>query len=262
MQGLVEEMATSEHFCAIAAVNDDAIAASCLRRSPDIARGNLLLHEIGGAETMGAAYNRGLAETDAPYVILLHQDVYLPEGWLVRAAEAIERLENAHPDWAVAGVYGLTKDGRHAGRVWDAVFGYELTSPVDLPAEVQSLDELLLIVRRDRFAGFDPKLPSFHLYGTDAVQSALQSGHRAFALDLPVVHNTRPIESLGGGYADAYRYMQAKWADRLPIATSVCTLSRNPWHLARVRFRRWRSRVKRGGLLGDASDFARKAGYE
>lgn len=255
-------MATSGQFCAIAAVNDDAIAAACLRRSPDIAEGSLSLHEIGGAETMGAAYNQGLAGTDAPYVILLHQDVYLPEGWLARAAEEIRRLESAHPDWAVAGIYGLTTAGRHAGRVWDAVFGHELTSSVQLPAEVQSLDELLLIVRRDRFAGFDPNLPSFHLYGTDAVQSALQSGHGAFALDLPVVHNNRPIESLGGGYADAYRYMQAKWSDRLPIATSVCTLSSNPWHLARVRLRRWRAKVERGGLLGDARDFARKAGYE
>ena len=47
-------------FALVAAVNDDAILASCLAASPDVRSGRLPLIAIRGASDMAQAYNEGL----------------------------------------------------------------------------------------------------------------------------------------------------------------------------------------------------------
>src|SRR3990167_744722 len=227
-----------EDFCLVAAVNDDGILSQCLARSPDVASGRLRLETIRGAASMSQAYNDALDGCDAQIVLFAHQDVYLPAGWLDRAIEVLSRLTVTHPDWAVAGPYGVMADGRHVGRVWDATMGRELGTPGFAPTPVGSLDELLLILRRTSGVRFDSMLPDFHLYGTDIVQMALQQGHGAYAVDLPVVHNNRPVATLRGGYALAYAHAQRKWRAQLPIWTSICALSRWPFALWRAQWRR------------------------
>jgi hypothetical protein len=97
---------------------------------------------------------------------------------------------------------GVQKDSVHAGRIWDVTMGMELGHAQFPPTRVESLDELLLIVKREPWFRFDPQLPHFHLYGTDLVQTAWAAGRSAFAVELPVVHNNRPYTSLGSGYVD------------------------------------------------------------
>jgi len=130
------------------------------------------------------------------------------------------------------------------------------------PVPIESLDELLLILKRHPDAGFDPGLPSFHLYGTDLVQNAWHRGSSAWGLDLPLVHNNRPWASLSGGYQDAYHYVRRKWRDRLPIPTTVCPVTNNPLALWRVQWRRRKTKERGPGLLAHAPDIARRAGYE
>jgi hypothetical protein len=81
-------------------------------------------------------------------------------------------------------------------------------------------------------------------------------------VELPVVHNNRPVGSLSGGYSDAYRYMRRKWQDRLPIQTTICLLSRNPLPLWREKWRarQYRDRPVHAPL--PSPDVARRAGYE
>jgi len=252
----------SDDFCVIAAVDDDRILAGCLERSPDIASGALPLTVIRGARSMAEAYNSGLEQTEAAICIFAHQDVYLPEGWLDLVRERLRQLEAEHSDWMVAGPYGVKPGGAHVGRVWDVNMGRELGQSGFAPTPVGSLDELLLILRREPGFQFDTQLPHFHLYGTDLVQSALSTGRGAFAVELPVVHNNRPWASLGGGYLAAYRYARRKWRARLPIAMTVCWLSFNPLHLWRVRWRRRNIAERGAGLLADAAEVATAAGYE
>lgn len=253
---------TPADFCVVAAVDNDHIAQHCLRRSPDIAAGALPLVEIHGATSMARAYNQGLEQTQAAIVLFAHQDVYFPRGWLDRAAALLTELTREQPDWMVAGLYGVTADGGHVGRIWDVTLGGEIGQKDFAPTPVESLDELVLILWRDPAFRFDEGLPHFHLYGTDLVQSAWAMGRSAWAVELPVVHNNRPVASLAGGYTLAYNYARRKWRHRLPIQTTVCALTFNPLPLWRVKFRR-RNIKGRGALLrADALAVARQAGYE
>lgn len=249
-------------FHLVAAVNDDATLAACLARSPDVQSGRLPLTAIRGASSMAQAYNKALAQSDADIVVLAHQDVYLPAGWLDRAHLVTDELTQEHPDWLAAGPYGVRADGRHIGKVWDVGLGCELGAGGFAPAAVASLDELLLILRREDGFQFDPALPHFHLYGTDLVQSALALGRSAWAVELPVVHNSQRVDSLSGGYTAAYRYAARKWRGRLPIPTTVCDLTTNPVPLWRAKWRLRKSPPRDGILLADAVEIAKAAGYE
>lgn len=253
---------SKSRFHVIAAVNNEATLGACLARSPDIAEGRLPLTVIRGAGSMAQAYNDGLAQSDSEIAVFAHQDVYLPAGWLKRAQTVLGNLTSAHPDWQVAGPYGVRPDGRHAGQVWDVALGRELGGPDFAPVAIGSLDELLLIARRDDGFQFDPELPHFHLYGTDLVQSALANGRSAWAVELPVVHNCQRVDSLSGGYTQAYRYAAQKWRDRLPIPTTICDLTTNPLPLLRAKWRVRKVPARDGRLLADAADIAKAAGYE
>lgn len=255
-------MLSTDDFCVIAAVDNLNVLDGCLRRSPDIATGRLPLITVSGAKSMAQAYNDGLMQTNASICLLAHQDVYLPKGWLDLAISKLENLCQEHPDWMVAGPYGIQNDGQHVGRVWDVTMNQELGKPGFEPTPVGSFDELLLILRRPDGFLFDANLPHFHLYGTDIVQTASDIGGTAWAVELPVVHNNRPIVSLAGGYLQAYRYARRKWRDRLPIYTSICALTYNPLPLWRARWRRRHVKARPDHLGADSVAIAKLAGYE
>lgn len=249
-------------FCAIAAVHDLDILNSCLARSPDIASGRLPLNIQSDAVSSAQAYNRGLEQTRGEFCIFVHQDVYLPAGWLDRAIATLEPLTREHPDWVVAGPYGVRPDGQHVGRVWDVNLGCELGDPGFPPTPVGSLDELLLICRRESGYKFDENLRHFHMYGSDVVQSALATKGTAWAVELPVVHNSRPTTTLRGGYNDAYMFMRRKWRTKLPIHTTVATISNIPISLWRKQWGVFKGKTQRTALLADSVQVAKAAGYE
>jgi hypothetical protein len=253
---------SADDIIVIAAVDNAPILEACLKRSPDVASGRIPLITIQNARSMADAYNQALTRTTRTICIFAHQDVYLPAGWADRAIARLNGLSERDPTWQVAGPYGVRGDGRHVGRVWDVTLQREIGAADFEPTPIVSLDELVLIVRRDDGFRFDDRLPHFHLYGTDVVQSALARGRSAYVVELPVVHNNRPIASLRGGYQRAYRYARKKWAAKLPIPTTVCDLSHNPFDLWRAQWDRRGVKARPPGLLADAVEIARQAGYE
>jgi hypothetical protein len=104
------------------------------------------------------------------------------------------------------------------------------------------------------------------LYGTDIVCTAMRHGFSAYVIDAPVIHNTRQVESLAGGYMAAYRYMQRKWADALPLWTTIAPITRFGVTLMRVRLdafkRRIHNRYQPPPARPDAVAMARALGYE
>ncbi len=256
---------TAGDFCAAAAVNSIDILNSCLLRSPDIASGVLPLKTYEGYRTAASALNAGLDESSAPIIIFVHQDVYLPKSWLTRLAEQIDLVEQTSPDWSVMGMLGRKVTGEIAGRVWSSGIGREIGRPnVPLPAEVVTLDELVLILRRDSGLRFDEGLPGFHLYGADIICQGRTRQMPAFAIDAPVIHHDKPVGPLHGSYATAYKYMQRKWWDSLPVKNLICDITRSPVPLWRAQIRRyralWRTGVERPSF--DAVALAKSLNYE
>ena len=256
----------SSHKIAVAAaVNSQQVLDQCLAHSPDIASGKVPLRTYEGYQVAALAYNKALAECDAEWLVLAHQDVYLPKGFIERAVEALTHLTETAPDWAVAGLVGATNDRHVHGRIWCSGNGWEIGDGESLPARVITLDELVLIVRTNAGLQFDAQLPGFHMYGADIVLQAEAQGRTAWAIDAPVVHHSKPVVNLGGDYARASRYMRKKWASRLPVYNLCCPITAIPMTLwvndLRVRWKN-RGRTVRRDAQGDPAEIARRLGYE
>lgn len=169
----------------------------------------------------------------------VHQDVVFPPDWEHRVWRTLEHTPGFDVDWGVMGIAGRaprtsSDSPPNIGHWSDPHKYHEPTVP--LPAEVQILDELLMIVRADSGLSFDPDLPGFHCYGADLCLSARDKGMRNYVVDAPVVHKLfRPdgtlIETgdkthkIASRQTDAFRadfmrsadYVRRKWAKYLPF---------------------------------------------
>lgn len=280
-----------EDWCCIAAVNDEAVFGANLAASPALRAEPARLNVQRGHRTAGAAYAAGMAQTGIAQTgiaqtgitktgitktgtaicVFAHQDVYLPRGWEDRLAAGIRAVERIDPDWAVLGLFGRTQDGRYVGHVWTTGLGRELGGPFEVPEPVDSVDELVIVLRRASGIAFDPALPGFHLYGSDIVQAARAAGKGAYVIDAPVVHNSVPVRTLAGAFLTAHDYMRRKWRARLPILTTVGPITRFGIRIRLQILRRYGlSRHKADRLRAadqqrsrrDPAEIARKLGYE
>lgn len=248
----------------MAAVNRDEVLSANLLRSPDVMAGAVRVMEQRGSASAAFAYNAGLDRCgDASIVAFIHQDVYLPAGWVKRTQTAMGLLDH---DWAVAGVWGVTPGGKFAGRVWCSGGGQEHIG-IRGTVEAESLDEIVLLVNTRHGLRFDPALPGYHLYATDLVRQAREKGLKSFCIDAPVVHNSRcNPQPLDAHYRAAYRYMQRKWAAQLPLRTCVVDVTRSGLamhkQVIKNEIRRLRGKVKVAPPASDSPAIARRLGYE
>jgi len=253
----------------VAAVNDDECLKNNLTASPMLAENNVPLIIKRDYKSATLAYNDGLDCADADIVIFAHQDVYFPRGWEKKLSSAIEVIEQRNEKWGVLGVIGADKDGKLVGGAWSNGLQRKIESNFTSPAPVRSFDEIVLILRKDGGIRFDNNLPGFHLYGSDIALSAIRAGLGAYVFDAPVIHNSIWRKKLGLSYCDAYRYMQRKWKDELPVYTLVLPTTKSCWPLLRnwcrekkkwiVRqFRPMPPRVR----YPDPAGMAAKLGYE
>ncbi|GAB1360939.1 hypothetical protein MASR1M32_01750 [Rhodobacter sp.] len=218
-------------FALACASHSEAILQANLARSPCLA--GIPLHVERNAPSAAAAYNRALDATDAEVVIFAHHDVYLPKGWDRLLAARPAEVEALDRDWALYGTFGVALDAAHIGPVWSSSLG-QIVGRVPLaPVEVQSFDELLIVLRRSSGLRFDEDLGGWHFYGTDIVAQARARGLRAWAGALPCIHNDRFHDALGPDFAAAYRAMRRKWRRHLPLRSPITKISRSGLHLIR-----------------------------
>jgi hypothetical protein len=249
-----------------AAVNDRQILENCLLRSPEIADGALRLEVLENCASASVAYNELLrAAPPGTIIIFAHQDVYLPAGYSSVLRSRIEELERIDPLWGAVGLSGRTADGEFAGRVWSTAANKMHQNEVALPAAVLTADELLLVVKAGTGLLFDDKLPGFHLYGTDIIQMGRDLDRTSYVIDAPVVHHDKPVIHLDRSYRKAYRYLQRKWRNRLPIPSLIAPLTRSFFTLIeydlRIRYLRKGAR-KRVVPTSDPSEIAKRLGLE
>lgn len=260
-------MSSSPTFSVVAAVNNEQILADNLAASPLLGCG-VPFNGMRGYASAGSAYNAGLDATDADIIIFAHQDVYLPSHWLEQLQTGISAIEKIDDRWAVIGVYGIEPGGRHIGHCWSRGLGRTLGESFSSPRRVVSIDEIVIVLRRSSGLRFDERLPGFHLYGTDIVQTALATGHSAYVVHAPVIHNSNPVRTLAGAYGKAYQYMRRKWQECLPIDTTIVRLTRSGYplwrHIVRKKLsamlRRQPQRVLR--KRGPGRPIAQEIGFE
>lgn len=201
--------------------NSEDVLRDNLLASPCLAPGSA--HEvivIRDATSAGEGLNRGIAQAKHGLVVCVHQDVYLPEGWPARFAAQFRAAERQFGAIGVAGVYGTRTVQAKALRFGHVMDRHNLLwEPPPLPAPVETLDELLLAVRRDGPLRFDPAL-GFHFYGVDMACQARQAGLAAVALDAPCFHNSQLGDGLPQAFHDSAAVFRGKWAHLLPIATA------------------------------------------
>lgn len=254
------------HRLAIAAaINDRGVLAQCLASSPDVVAGAVKLRTYEGYASASIAYNEAIAECDAEILIFAHQDVYLPKGYIRNVEAKLRELDAVAPDWAVAGVVGLAGGRVMYGRAWSTGLGLTVGGDSKLPAKVETLDEMIIILRIDSGLQFDEKLPGFHLYAADIIEIANSAGRSTWVIDAPAIHHSRPVLNLGGSYTQAWRYMRRKWWDRLPIMNLVAPLTRSRLTLWKVDFAlrmKHRGKGERRQPQSDPAEIARKLGFE
>jgi SAM-dependent methyltransferase len=218
---------TAGRISFVACVNDETqfgenLAASPCFQGPDPQE----LIVVRGAPSAAEGLAAGLGRARHDLVVLVHQDVYLPEGWVARFFQQWGQAQEAFGDIGVAGVYGVS----HASDAPDGIlrFGHVvdrqhlLWEKPDLPAPVESLDEVVLAVNKRSGLRLDPSL-GFHLYGSDLALQARQAGLAAVVLDAPCFHNSRTTARLPESFHQSAAFLRQKWAGSLPLATS-CAL--------------------------------------
>lgn len=257
-------MVETGQITVVAAINDWTVAKTNLCASPLLQRGVAQFIPAEGFASAPLAYNYGLMRADGKLLVFAHQDVYVPEGWERFLLESVKGLENAGSPWGVLGLVGVGGGGLVRGRVWSTGLAREVGAPVHGPEAAVSLDELLLVIRKDSGLTFDERLPGWHLYGTDIVQEALRRNLGAYIIHAPVIHNSLPVARLDHGFTSCYNYLRQKWSSQLPVQTCCIRITRAGWPLMKRQVRQMLRATNRqtSDRLPDPSAKARALGYE
>lgn len=130
------------------------------------------------------AIRRFLSEAQGRYIIIVHQDV--------RCIDKKEQLEKClsvltalDANWAVAGNAGGIGYHQFAHYINNAG---RIIKTTQLPAKVSSLDENLLIVKKEALLTVSADIKTFHLYGTDICIIADFLGYSCYVIPFMVKH--------------------------------------------------------------------------
>jgi SAM-dependent methyltransferase len=214
-------------------VNDEISLRTNLLASPCLRRGaphELLLAR--GCRNIADGLNAAVARARNGWVVCVHQDVYLPEGWDRSLTKGLSEAEARFGPIGVAGVIGAAHEGPVLANAVAPLVGWVvdrdrlLRGPTALPAQVDSLDELVLVLPKSTALRFDPDL-GFHFYGPDLCMQARQQNLAAIAVEALCFHNQRAVE-LPSSFVPSGRTFARKWRAYLPVNTT-CAVVDERW---------------------------------
>ena len=210
----------------VCCVNTPQVFANRLMASPCVAQGRVPLSAYFTCTDAAQGFNAAMATCNSEsWLVWVHQDVFLPEGWDTQFCAALAQAQQQFPNLAIAGVYGLSGSGsaaRRAGHVLDR--GQLLHETATLPCLADSLDELLFAVRADSGLRMDAAL-GFDFYATDLVLQAQALGLPSAVVDAYCEHwsetpSRGPVApAVSERIALSANVFEHKWAARLPITT-------------------------------------------
>jgi hypothetical protein len=201
-------------------LENNFLASPCLRGPHPH---QILIQE--GFASASKSYNDGIDRSTNDLIVFVHQDVILPENWFSDLELALAHLEVDDPEWGVLGCYGERLHGYGRGYVYSSGLGI-VGRPFERPARIQTLDEIVLILRKSSGLRFDDSLPHFHMYGADICMRAEEKGRNNYAISAFCIHNTQPSLILPDEFYECYRHVKRTWKHRLPIRTTCIRVTR------------------------------------
>jgi hypothetical protein len=207
------------------------LASPCLRPPCDY---QILVLE--NRDSAGKAYNEAMERSLNDLIVFCHQDIFLPDAWLSEVARALDWLEEQDPKWGVLGCYGETRNDNGRGYIYSSGCGI-MGRPFEHPAQVQTLDEIVLILRKSSGLRFDDSLPHFHLYGTDICLRAEKFGMKSYAICAFCIHNTHQNLILPREFYECCKHVKRTWRQRLPIQATCIRITKFGFPLQRRRLR-------------------------
>jgi SAM-dependent methyltransferase len=237
----MRKLATRQYICAghamprakagsrgitfIAAVNNPRQARDNLLASPIFRGARHELICVTGAQNAADALRTGLSKAKdiKDLIVLLHQDIYLPEGWDDKLIAGIEAAEQTLGPVGIAGVFGVLQTSQstfeRAGKVVDR--HTTLETPHSLPTKAVSLDEIVLAfpVRNGAIAGLEADL-GFHMYGSEVCLKIRDAGEIAVIVDAPCLHNSETGSTLGEDFARSAQLFASRRKASFPYATT------------------------------------------
>lgn len=211
---------TENRYSIICAVNKPKVFEENLFQSPGIFQHELIVKS--DYTNICKAYNEAIEVATSDILIFVHQDVYFPRIFFDQLKKSLDKLSTTC--WGVLGPAGRNRLGDMKGHILDR--GHMWGSCVDLPAPVQTLDELCLIVHRETFEyiHFDEMITNQHLFGTDLCLQAEKSKFENFAIQAFCNHNSSQDYTVPKEFGETMRYIKSKWRDKLPIYSTCQVL--------------------------------------
>jgi len=206
----------SSPFSIVCASNNDDILNQYLMASPNVNEHQLIIKR--NTTNVPKAYNEAMKEATQDIVIFVHHDVSLPDGFFVQLENSIKNLSDKN--WGCLGVAGCQGTAR---------YGYLMNrntkwgSEKSVPHEVETLDELILIVKRNSVV-FDENIPStHHMFGPDTCLQFRERGMKNYSVLAFCTHNCAVHHTYPKDFYDSAEYLKKKWSQFLPI-TTTCTV--------------------------------------
>jgi hypothetical protein len=217
---------TTTRFTIAAAVNDMQVLHRNLYRSPGLRPGTknqlIIKRDFPSASL---AYNSVIDEAENDIIVFAHQDVYLPATWFADLNRCLDSLTTHRLTWGVLGCFGSRRNAEGGvGRVYTNGLGVH-GKKISEPEPIETLDEIVLVLRKSSGLRFDPSLPSFHLYGADLCLSARDQGLLSYAFQGFCIHNTNQLLRLPREFGECYHYLRRKWKKFLPVYASCMKIS-------------------------------------
>jgi hypothetical protein len=191
----------------------------------------------------GKAYNDAIDRSANDLMVFAHQDIVFPKSWPLALERALKLLDATDPRWGVLGCYGETLHDNGRGWVFSTGCGV-LGKPFEEPAVVQTLDEIVLILRKSSGIRFDENLPNFHFYGADVCMEGARRGMKSYAISAFCMHNADQNLILAKEFYETYRPFKRKWREYLPIRTTSMWVTRWNWTMYRRRLAEMQLRIR------------------
>jgi len=221
--------AAAGRFAVVVPTSRESQFSVDIERSPGLAEVGARIVSIRGAATPAQALERSCELLDEEWILLCHQDVYLPRGFGHRLQRLLASIPANEREATLIGFAGIGADA--AGKTFvRAGFVIDRWSCFNHPENpyATSIDELALVVARRSLHRIDPSL-GWHLWATDMCLSAI-ARHRCFAriVRLPLLHNSYADCRVPEDFYPSARRLAAKHAAAFgPIPTLCGTIGRS-----------------------------------